>query len=485
MSRSLLVALLALACAAGVGASGADFTATSASTGNTFTAAADFNTVSVSLDALASTLTGSVSVSATAASGRGIASVKFQSAPANTSDWVDICTDTTASYGCSWATASLADGSYDVRAVATDNAGYSRTSTVAARTLDNYTLTATLADPGANVSGTVNLNVTATGIAGSLSSLKVQQRAAGATTWNDLCTGTATPLPCAFDTTAFAEGQRELRAIATDTSGATAISPLRTVGIDNSPPTNTPSIPTTGTGTVSMSAQADDSGSGIAYVSFEAQYLGVWYEFCHLTAAPYTCSGDSAIVADGTYPVRVIVMNKAGVKTTSTPTSITIDNPPTPTDVQAGNVTAGTQGLLEAGDWVRLTWSEPIAPGSVLTGWDGTSQAIVVKVADNLSNDTMDFYDAAGTTRLKLTGVAADLKLGGNFVSGAVTFNATMIQSGSSITVTLGAPLASPTLPTAVAGTMSWKPSSAATDLTGHASRTNAVSETGGLDVDF
>jgi hypothetical protein len=484
MSRSLLALLLVLACAAGAGASGADFTASSSSTGNTYAAAADFNTVSVSLGALASTLTGSVPVSATATSGRGIASVKFQSAPAGTSDWVDICT-VTGPFSCSWNTPALADGSYDVRAVATDNAGYSRTSTITARSLDNYTLAATLADPGANISGTVALNVTATGIAGSLVSLTVQQRAPGATTWNDVCTGTTTPLPCSFDTTAYAEGGRELRAIATDTSGATAISAVRTPNIDNSPPATTPSIPSSGTGTVSMSATADDSGSGISYVDFEALYGGVWYPFCHDTSAPYTCSGDSAQVPDGTYQIRVVVVNNAGVKTTSSPTSITIDNPPAPADVQAGNVTAGTPGLLEAGDWVRLTWSEQIAPGSVLSGWNGSGQAILVKVADNLSNDTMDFYNAAGTTRLNLTGVPADLKLGGNFVSGAVNFNATMTQSGSSITVTLGAPVGTPTLPTAAASTMTWAPSSAAADLTGHASRTNTVSETGGLDVDF
>jgi hypothetical protein len=172
------------------------------------------------------------------------------------------------------------------------------------------------------------------------------------------------------------------------------------------------------------------------------------------------------------------------VKTTSSPSSITIDNPPAPTDVQAGNGGA-TAGLLQSGDWVRLTWSEQIAPASVLSGWNGSSQAILVKLADNGSNDQMDFYNAAGTTRLNLTGVAADLKLGGNFVSGAVNFNATMSQSGTSITVTLGSVVGTPTLPTAVAGTMTWTPSAAATDLTGHASKTTLVTESGGLDLDF
>jgi chitinase len=486
VSRALLSLLVAVAVAfaGGVTGSGADFTANSASPGNTFTAAADFNTVAVSLGALGSTLTGSVSVTATATSDRGIASVKFQSAPAGTTDWVDICTDTTASYDCSWTTSALADGSYDVRAVATDLAGYTRTSTITARNLDNYPLTVSLANPGANVSGTVSLSATATGASGSLTAVTIQHRAPGAPTWTDLCTSATSPATCGLDTTAYADGPRELRAVATDSSGATAIAAVRTPNLDNSPPTATPSVPSSGTGTVTMSATASDSGSGIAYVAFEALYAGTWYEFCRDTSAPFTCSGDSAAVADGTYSIRVVVVDNAGMKTIGTPSSITIDNPPVPADVQAGNGGA-TTGLLQAGDWVKLTWSEQIAPASVLSGWNGAGQAILVRLTDNASNDQMDFYNAAGTTRLNLTGSGADLKLGGNFVSGAVTFNATMSQSGSSITVTLGSVVGSPTLPTAVAGTMTWAPSASATDLTGHASRTTTVTESGAVDVDF
>ena len=48
----------------------------------------------------------------------------------------------------------------------------------------------------------------------------------------------------------------------------------------------------------------------------------------------------------------------------------------------------------------------------------------------------MDFY--SGATRLNLVLSATDLKLGGNFVSTDAVFNATMVQSGNSITVTLG-----------------------------------------------
>lgn len=486
MSRAVLILLAALALAAGgATASGADFTATSASPGNTFAAAADFNTVAVSLADPGATLVGTVGLTATASSDRGIASLQLQAAPAGTTDWVGICTDVVAPYACSWNTPALADGSYDLRATATDTAGYSRTAVRTGRTLDNYTLTVTLANPAASVSGTVALSATAANATGGLQALTIQHRAAGAGSWTDLCTGTTSPRNCNLVTTGFADGARELRAIVLDGAGHGAQTTAITVTIDNSPPTATPSIPPTGSGTVTMTAVAEDSGSGIAYVAFEALYGGTWYEFCRDTVAPFTCSGDSAQVADGTYSIRVVVMNGAGVKTTGSPFPLVVDNvAPTGTNVQAGNGGA-TAGRLQPGDWVRLTWSEPIAPASVLAGWTGSGQAIRVRVADAASNDQMDFYDTTGTTRLNLVSTAADLKLGGNFVAATTEFNATMVQSGSSITITLGSQISGTVAAAAAATTMTWRPSASATDAAGHPSGTALVTESGAVDVDF
>ena len=96
----------------------------------------------------------------------------------------------------------------------------------------------------------------------------------------------------------------------------------------------------------------------------------------------------------------------------------------------------GTAGRLDSGDWIRFTWTEPIAPASILTGWTGTSQAITVARAQQRQQRR----DALllGATQLNLVLSATDLKLGGNFVSTDSVFPATMVQSGNSITVTLG-----------------------------------------------
>jgi chitinase len=485
VSRLALTVLLALALAGGVSASGADFTATSSST-SSFTAAADFNTVAVSLTNPGTPLSGTVELNASASSERGVASVVFQAAPTGTGDWVTLCTDNAAPYTCSWNTTAIADDTYDLRATATDSAGYTKTSpTVTGRVVENYPLSVTLTDPGA-MSGTESLTATAANAGGGgIQSLTIQHRAVGAPSWTDVCSGTTSPRTCGLNTTGLANGPRELRAVVTDLDGHTAQSVKITRTIDNTPPSVAPSVPPTGTGTVNMSADAQDDGSGIAYVAFEALYQGTWYEFCRDTSAPYTCSGDSAAVPDGTYSIRIIVQNNAGVRTTSSSSSITIDNvAPSGTDVQAGN-SGGTVGRLDSNDWVRLTWTEPIAPASVLSGWTGSPQAVRVRIVDAGTSDQMDFYNAAGTTRLNLVSTPADLKLGGDYVTSTTEFNATMTQSGSSITVTLnGSPLSGAVSTVVAATTMTWVPSAGAQDVAGRASTTAQVTEPG-TDVDF
>jgi chitinase len=482
VSRALLILLAALGLGAGgVVASGADFTAHSSSP-TTIGAAADFNTVSVSLAAVGTPLTGNVPLSATAASNRGIANVKFQYAPTGTTDWTDVCTDASTPYACpTWNTPAIADGTYDVRALATDNAGYARESVRAARVIDNYTLSVSLDDPGA-MSGTEPLTATAANASGGIQYLRIQHRAPGTTTWTTLasCSGT-NPRTCNLDTTALPEGNRELRAVVRDYAGHEAQTTPIARAVDNTPPVTTPNIPPTAEGPVTVSAEATDTGSGIASVTFQAYYMGSWTNVCVDTTAPYSCTTDTVAVPDGTYSVRVVTTDNAGVQVIGSTYQIVVDNtPPAGSSITTGNV--GTAGRLSNGDWIRLTWTEPIAPASILAGWNGTQQAITVRVRNSGSNDEMHFY--SGATQLNLVLSATDLKLGGNFVSNDTVFNANMTQSGSSITVTLSS-WVSGTLQTAAAGTITWRPSAAALDLSGKPSSTAMVTEGGAADQDF
>ena len=59
-----------------------------------------------------------------------------------------MCVDTVAPYTCDFDSTSVADGLRDIRAVALDAAGYSRTSTVTGRRIDNTAPATALTDPG-------------------------------------------------------------------------------------------------------------------------------------------------------------------------------------------------------------------------------------------------------------------------------------------------------------------------------------------------
>ena len=153
--------LLAILLPVGTQQSEATFVAASANPGSVFAAAGDFNTVAVALTDPGTPLRGSVPLSATAASDRGITSVVFSSAPAGTGTWTVACTRNATPYTCTFDTTAVADGLRDVRAVATDSAGYTRTSTVTNRRVDNTAPTATTTDPGSPLTGTVPVAGTA------------------------------------------------------------------------------------------------------------------------------------------------------------------------------------------------------------------------------------------------------------------------------------------------------------------------------------
>ncbi|GGO84170.1 hypothetical protein GCM10011584_01090 [Nocardioides phosphati] len=112
--------------------------------GNTATSAAissrvvDNTVTSVSVEDPGSYLTGTVTVAATASSTGGIVNVRIQRSPAGTGTWTDLCTDTTAPYSCSWDTTAVADGLYDLRAVALDGrAATTISALVTGRRVDN------------------------------------------------------------------------------------------------------------------------------------------------------------------------------------------------------------------------------------------------------------------------------------------------------------------------------------------------------------
>ena len=134
MKRALaLLLLLAAALSGGVGRSQATFVAGSNHASTAFAASPVFNGVAVSLGDPGTPLRSTVPLSATATSDRALASVTFQRSPAGAGTWTTICAPAAAPLTCSWNTTGVSDGLYDLRAVALDASGYSKTSTVASR----------------------------------------------------------------------------------------------------------------------------------------------------------------------------------------------------------------------------------------------------------------------------------------------------------------------------------------------------------------
>ncbi|MEX0817900.1 MAG: Ig-like domain-containing protein, partial [Gaiellales bacterium] len=293
---------------------------------NAFTASNAFNLTATMLDPGAY-LRATVSLQATAADGEdgsSITSVTIQRSPAGAGTWMDVCTDTTSPYSCSFDTTAVSEGLYDFRATVSNNVGGSAISTtVANRLVDNTNPTATMNDPGANLGGTVSLTASAADTGGSgVANVKIQRSPAGAGTWTDVCTDPSSPYSCSFDTTAVADGLYDFRAISTDNAGNTATSTtVANRRVDNTAPSpvtmTNPGSPITGT--FGFSGTAADSGSGVASLTFQISPAGLdtWSDMCSDTTSPYSCSYDTSLVADGLYDYRARALDNVGNPGTS------------------------------------------------------------------------------------------------------------------------------------------------------------------------
>jgi Bacterial Ig domain len=437
-------------------------------------------------------LRGTITLGATAddGAGSGVANVKIQRSPAGAGTWTDVCTDTSSPYSCSFDTTTVSDGLYDFRAIGTDNVSLTTTSAVVAnRRIDNTAPTATMNDPGAYLRQTVSLTATATDGGSGVASVTIQRSPAGLGTWTDVCTDTSSPYSCSFDTTTVLDGLYDFRAISTDNAGnSTTSATVANRRVDNTAPVTVLTDPGAYLrATVTLNATGTDiGGSGVLDVKFQRSPAGAgtWTDICTDTTSPYACSFDTTAVTDGVYDLRSLATDNAGNTATSVVTNRTIDNTaPTAVDIQTTNGGA-TAGRPETNDTVVFTYSEQILPGSILTGWNGSSQAVTVRLNQGGGgNDRLEVWNAANTAELPLTG--SDVSLNGDYTSGGgATIAATMVQSGATITVTFGTVTGSIRTETAN-GTMSWPPSATATDLAGNACSTTAATESGAADREF
>lgn len=232
------------------------------------------------------------------------------------------------------------------------------------------------------------------------------------------------------------------------------------------------------------------AGAAVTLVAGTYSAEGVTYNY---RSAPRTATTP---LAAGGYSYAIASTDVAGNTRTQTGYAVTVDNTrPAAADVQTTN--AGTAGRAEAGDTIVFTYSERIDPQSILAGWVGAATAVTVRLIDggcvlNLllkvcSDDSVTVWNAANSSQLPLGTIDLnDDDYHGTALGTAspITFASTMVQSGPTITITLGS--ASGSVETASGSTtMAWSPSASAYDAAGNAASTATDTESGGSDREF
>jgi hypothetical protein len=201
----------------------------------------------------------------------------------------------------------------------------------------------------------------------------------------------------------------------------------------------------------------------------------------------------AAFPAGDTYTLSARATDGTGNVSTPAATPFVIDRTgPSAASLSALNLGTTTR-RIETGDKLTLTFSEAIAPSSLIAGWDGTgAQNIVIRQANN-TNDALSFYNATNTTRLPLGLV--QLKRN-DYVSGAVVWGAastrsTVTLNGTTLTIAFGTPDVPARVATAAStANMSWNPRTGVvagtgiTDLAGNLGTSTAKLEID-LDNDF
>ncbi|GAA1641182.1 Ig-like domain-containing protein [Georgenia ruanii] len=352
----------------------AAFTATTTNTPSTVTAAADWTPPTVALRDPGASVRGTVALTADAADAEtGVQAVTIEYLAPGAA-WAPVCTTATAPYTCAWATGALPDGSYALRARATDRAGYEATS-AELRTAVANSLLLLLAAPGDVVRGSVPLTASLYGAGSVTYAVQIQYALADSGQWKDVCSRSAAPYTCTWVTTSVAGGEYDLRAVATAGKTVATSAVLARTVVDNQAPTVTmtdPGSPLAGTRT--LTAVAADAISGIKQVVIEYAKAGTtsFAPACTVTAAPWACRFDTTTLADGAYAFRAVATDGAGNTATSAAvTDRLIENIASSVSLEdpgaylSGTVTLRTTARSTAG--IRTVTIQRAAAGT--TGW--------------------------------------------------------------------------------------------------------------------
>ncbi len=397
----------------------------------------------------------------------GVASALFERRPAGGGSWTPIATDTSAPYSVGWDTTSVSDGDYDLRVTTADNAGNSFTSAIRTVTVDNTAPSSATLDALPSAIRTGQALAGSGSDAGSGVASVSYYYCAGPPCSPSTLIGTSPTGPTYSVTwnSQPADGDYQVLARVTDAAGLTLDSTKQTVTIDNTNPTGSLTAPANGaqvSGTVAVSSDSADSGSGVASAAFERRPSGggSWTAIGTDTSAPYSVSWDTTPLGDGDYDLRVLTTDIAGNTFTSATRTVSVDNhAPTVSITAPGayvNATAADPFTVAAttpdtdiasveffvcsdastscssGSWNSLGAPDTTAPytGSWDVQGDG-SQALRAVITDNASNTGSDVVN----TLVDRTDPSGSITspAGGAFLSGTVSVSSDSADSGSGV----------------------------------------------------
>jgi hypothetical protein len=286
-----------------------------------------------------------------------ITSIEFQRSPAQAETWTTIANEAPTSSHTTFHTNTSAtpDGLYDLRVIVSD-AGGVRQSVLRDRLIANEAPVLDLkVDPGPNVNG-ANLGATIKLRAPShpelppspvtITSVGYEVAEAGKGNWRRVASATQYPYKASFDTSSVPDGIYDLRVVPEgylfeekEKLKPFASIPLRARLVDNTPPTvSLLTKPESRLhGRVSLSASAEDSGSGVALVVFERAPAGskAWHRIGESAITPYTHPLNTQTLPNGRYDLRATAIDLVGNRRSSAEVGVEVNNPPSPPAVSA------------------------------------------------------------------------------------------------------------------------------------------------------
>jgi hypothetical protein len=290
--------------------------------------------------------------------------VTFERSPVGAGTWSTILVDSTAPFAASLDTTLLADGLYDLRAIATDDASVVTSNVVTTR-VDNTAPTGSVFSPaaGATVGGPSVTLAASPADAGS-GVATVVFRVDGAPV------GTVASAPWTFDwdPSSSPSGAHTIDAVVTDAAGNATTTSLVHVTVDSTPPSVTLTDPGSPlSGSIALAASSPDPDTASVTFQISPAGGGAWTTVATDATPPYSTVLVTTTTSDGLYDVRAIARDSVGnVSAPSVVASRRIDNTP-PSFVSALPADGSTIGSASS---ISVTASEVLSAvtGATLDG---------------------------------------------------------------------------------------------------------------------